>query len=79
MITSLRGAFGKMELVDPALPQAAVLAPQLEERVTSIAADPWTSLVNFLVTVLIAALFYLLVAEPRIRFRQHTVGEGERR
>jgi hypothetical protein len=79
MITRLREAFGKMELVDPALPQAAMLAPQLEERATSIVTDPWTSLVNFLVIVLIVVLFYLLVAEPRIRFRQHTVGEGERR
>jgi glycine betaine/choline ABC-type transport system substrate-binding protein len=73
MITRLREAFGRMELVDPALPQAAILAPQLKERDTSIAADPWASLVNFLVTLLIAGLFYLLVAEPRVRFRQHAV------
>ena len=72
-ITALRDAYGKMELVDPALPQAAILAPQLQEQTTSIVADPWTSITNLLVVLLIIALFYLLVAEPKVRFSRETI------
>ncbi len=72
-ITALRDAYGTMELVDPALPQATILAPQLEERTTSIVADPWTSITNLLVVMLIIGLFYLLVAEPRVRFSRETI------
>ena len=77
-ITSLREAFGRMELVDPALPQAAILAPQLHDATTSLITSPWASLANLFVILMIVFLFYLLVAEPRVRLQRDII-EGEHR
>ena len=76
-ITGLREAFGRMELVDPALPQAAMLTTKLHEEATSLVSSPWASLANLFVIVMMVFLFYLLIAEPRVRLQRDVI-RGER-
>jgi glycine betaine/choline ABC-type transport system substrate-binding protein len=65
-IRQLNEALGADELVHPALPTAPALRPVLAaDSAQGIRIEPWSALVNLLVVVLLAYLFYLLVAKPR--------------
>jgi len=65
-IRQLNEALGSDELVHPALPTAPALRPVLAaDSQQGMIIEPWEALVNLAVIVLLAYLFYLLIAKPR--------------